>query len=64
MHESWDIKIKKYGGSDINTSHNLSIQLGSSTITPSRKARNLGVVIDDQLNFTDQVASTARSCRF
>ncbi|XP_056619224.1 uncharacterized protein LOC130433401 isoform X1 [Triplophysa dalaica] len=49
---------------DTKTHHNLSIQLGSSTITPSRKARNLGVVIDDQLNFTDQVASTARSCRF
>ncbi|KAI7813775.1 reverse transcriptase [Triplophysa rosa] len=44
--------------------HNFSIQLGSSTITSSRTARNLGVVIDDQLNFTDQVASTTRSCRF
>ncbi len=33
--------------------HNLSIQLGSSTITPPRTARNLGVVIDDQLSFTD-----------
>ncbi len=32
--------------------HNFSIQLGSSTITPSRTARNLGVVIDDQLSFT------------
>ncbi len=33
--------------------HNFSIQLGSSTITPSRTVRNLGVVIDDQLSFTD-----------
>ncbi len=41
-----------------------SIQLGSSTITPSRTARNLGVVIDDQLSFTDHIATTARSCRF
>ncbi len=41
--------------------HNFSIQLGSSTITPSRTAKNLGVVIDDQLSFT---ATTARSCRF
>ncbi|XP_056612411.1 uncharacterized protein LOC130428419 isoform X2 [Triplophysa dalaica] len=49
---------------DTKTHHSLSIQLGSSTITSSRKARNLGVVIDDQLNFTDQIASTARSCRF
>ncbi len=44
--------------------HNFSIQLGSSTITPSRTARNLGVVIDDQLSFTDHIATMARSCRF
>ncbi len=41
--------------------HNFSIQLGLSTITPSRTARNLGVVIDDQLSFTDHIATTARS---
>ncbi len=41
--------------------HNFSIQLGSSTITPSRTARNCGVVIDDQLSFTDHIATT---CRF
>ncbi len=35
-----------------------------STITPSRTARNLGVLIDDQLSFTDHIATTARSCRF
>ncbi|XP_067311201.1 uncharacterized protein [Pseudorasbora parva] len=44
--------------------HTLSIQLGSSTNTPSGTARNLGVVIDDQLNFTDHITATARSCRF
>ncbi len=44
--------------------HNFSIQLGSSTITPSRTARNLGVVIDDQLSFTDHIATTTRSCSF
>ncbi|KAI7805498.1 reverse transcriptase-like protein [Triplophysa rosa] len=49
---------------DTKIHHNFSIQLGSSTITSSRTARNLGVVIDDRLNFTDQVASTTRSCRF
>ncbi len=27
--------------------HNFTFQLGSSTITPSKTARNLGVVIDD-----------------
>ncbi len=44
--------------------HYFSIQLGSSTITPSRTARNLGVVIDDQLSFTDHIAIMARSFRF
>uniref|UniRef100_A0A8C1KNF9 Reverse transcriptase domain-containing protein n=1 Tax=Cyprinus carpio TaxID=7962 RepID=A0A8C1KNF9_CYPCA len=44
--------------------HNYSIQLGSSTITPSRTARNLGVVMDHQLSFTDHIATTTRSCRF
>ncbi len=33
--------------------HNFTFQLGSSTITPSKTARNLGVVIDDKLNFSD-----------
>ncbi len=44
--------------------HNLSIQISSSTITPSRTARNLGVVMYDRLSFTDHIATTARSCRF
>ncbi len=44
--------------------HNFTIQLGTSTITPSKTARNLGVVIDDQLNFSDHISKTARSCRF
>ncbi len=43
--------------------HNFTFQLGSSTITPSKTARNLGVVIDDKLNFTDHITKTARSCR-
>ncbi len=44
--------------------HNFTFQLGSSTITPSKTARNLGVVIDDKLNFSDHIIKTARSCRF
>ncbi len=43
--------------------HNFTFQLGSSTITPSKTARNLGVVID-KLNFSDPITKTARSCRF
>ncbi len=38
--------------------------LGTSTITPSKPAKNLGVMIDDQLTFSDHIAKTARSCRF
>ncbi len=41
-----------------------TIQLGSSTITPSSSVRNLGVIFDDQLTFKDHNAKTARSCRF
>ncbi len=44
--------------------HNFTIQLGTSTITPSKTAINLGVMIDDQLTFSDHIAKTARSCRF
>ncbi len=43
--------------------HNFTIQLGTSTITPSKTARNFGVMIDDQLTFSDHIAKTARSCR-
>ncbi len=43
--------------------HNFTFKLGSSTITPSKTARNLEVVID-KLNFTDHITKTTRSCRF
>ncbi len=44
--------------------HNFTMHLDTSTIIPSKTARNLGVMIDDQLNFSDHIAKTARSCRF
>ncbi len=44
--------------------HDFTIQLGSSTITPSTSVRNLGVIFDDQLTFKKHIAKTARSCRF
>ncbi len=44
--------------------HDFTIQLGSSTITPSSSVRNLGVIFDDQLTFKEYIAMTARSCRF
>ncbi len=44
--------------------HDFTIQLGSSTITPSASVRNLGVIFDDQLTLKEHIAKTARSCRF
>ncbi len=44
--------------------HDFTIQLGSSTITPSASVRNHGVIFDDQLTFKEHIAKTARSCRF
>ncbi len=44
--------------------YDFTIQLGSSTITPSASVRNLGVIFDDQLTFKEHIGMTARSCRF
>ncbi len=44
--------------------HDFTIQIDSSTITPSSSVRNLGVIFDDQLTLKDHIAKTARSCRF
>ncbi len=44
--------------------HDFTIQLGSSTITPSASVRNIGVIFDDQLTFKNHIAKTARSFRF
>ncbi len=44
--------------------HDFSIQLGSSTITPSSSVRNLGVIFDNQLSLIEHIAKSAQSCRF
>src|SRR4029434_3848206 len=44
--------------------HNISINIDSLSLVPSKTARNLGVIIDDQLTFTAHIASVSRSCRF
>ncbi|XP_057211858.1 uncharacterized protein LOC130567637 [Triplophysa rosa] len=44
--------------------HHLTIQLGCSTITPTKSARNLWVKFDDQLKFTSHIAATSRTCRY
>ncbi|XP_053530016.1 uncharacterized protein LOC108277140 isoform X2 [Ictalurus punctatus] len=44
--------------------HNLTVQLNFLTLMPTRTARNLGVILDDSLTFTEHISTTARSCRF
>ncbi len=44
--------------------HDFTIQIDSSTITPSSSVRNLGVSFDDQLTFKDHIAKTDLSCKF
>src|SRR4029434_10988293 len=41
-----------------------SPDLDSLSLVPSKTARNLCVIIDDQLTFTAHIASVSRSCRF
>src|SRR4029434_2380614 len=42
----------------------IQIKTDSLSLVPSKTARNLGVIIDDQLTFTAHIASVSRSCRF
>ena len=44
--------------------HNININIDSLFLVPSKTARNLCVIIDDQLTFTAHIASVSRSCRF
>src|SRR4029434_4808370 len=44
--------------------HNININIDSLSLVPSKTARNLWVIIDDQLTFTAHIASVSRSCRF
>ena len=43
--------------------HSICIHTESPSLAPSKVARNLGVMIDDQLAFKDHVTSVARTCR-
>lgn len=44
--------------------HDINIKTDSLWLAPTRVVRNLGVMIDDQLTFSNHVASVARSCRY
>ncbi len=41
---------------NLSLHHNFTFQLSSSNINPSKAAINLGVLIDDKLNFSDHIA--------
>ncbi len=43
--------------------HDFTIQINSSTTTPSSSVRNLGVIFDDQLTFKDHIAKSSRRLR-
>ena len=43
---------------------NIDINIDSLSLAPFKAARNLGVIINDQLTFTDHIASVSRSCCF
>src|SRR4029434_6277025 len=44
--------------------HNININIDSLSLVPSKTARNLWVIIDDQLTLMAHIASVSRSCRF
>ncbi|KAJ8353285.1 hypothetical protein SKAU_G00208520 [Synaphobranchus kaupii] len=43
---------------------NLSISLGDTPLTPTPCARNLGVVMDNRLSLSENIAVVTRACRF
>ena len=42
----------------------LSITIDTTVASPTQSARNLGVILDDRLSFTANIATITRSCRF
>ncbi|XP_033988854.1 uncharacterized protein LOC117484534, partial [Trematomus bernacchii] len=44
--------------------HDLTITIDHSVVTPSRTARNLGVILDDLLSFSANIDATTPSCRY
>jgi hypothetical protein len=45
-------------------SHHINVQLDSLSLSPTKTARNLGVIIDNGLTFTEHIATVTKSCRF
>ena len=45
-------------------SNHINVQLDSLSLSPTNTARNLGVIIDNGLIFTEHIATVTKSCRF
>ena len=52
-----------YGYNGYNTMDTMDT-IKNAVVTPSTVAKNLGVVLDDRLDFSSHIASTTRACRF
>ncbi|KAL2089307.1 hypothetical protein ACEWY4_013995 [Coilia grayii] len=44
--------------------HDISLNMDTVTIAPNKVAKNLGIMIDDRLSFSDHIASVARLCHY
>lgn len=44
--------------------HDFNINMDSLSLSPTKNAKSLGVIIDDKLTFADHIASVTRSCRY
>ncbi|KAK5920741.1 hypothetical protein CgunFtcFv8_024517 [Champsocephalus gunnari] len=42
----------------------LTINIGTSIVSPTQTARNLGVILDNKRSFTASIAATTRCCRY
>ncbi|KAK5880942.1 hypothetical protein CesoFtcFv8_021799 [Champsocephalus esox] len=42
----------------------LTINIGTSVVSPTQTARNLGVTLDNNLSITANIAATTRCCRY
>ncbi|KAJ8336991.1 hypothetical protein SKAU_G00382110 [Synaphobranchus kaupii] len=60
-HDKTELLFMPYKTSPLQ---DLSITIDGTTVTASRSARNLEMVLDDQLDFKEHIRATARSCRF
>ena len=45
-------------------SHNINLKIGSTIVTPNKVAKNLGVMIDDELSCSNYIDSVTQTCQF